>query len=441
MKNFTQIIFILLVFVTYSFAQQEKGIYSEANWLDNWAEFNPNQNDYGEPTKILAGNISENTTLYKKEVYLLLGSVFVTNDATLTIEPGTVILGDYKTKGSLTIARGAILMANGTETDPIVFSSNRGVKRPGDWGGLIVLGNAPINRYGAGSVAMYYQNLSGSDYAHTNFGGDDTLSCSGNISYTRIEYAGTRISESDYFNGLLLAGVGQQTKLTNIMVSNSEGNGIEVWGGKIDFNKVVSYKSQGIDFKFNFGAQVELFNSLAVRSPYASNGLGSKCMVVKSYNIKQEFDFTKDHTTVKAQNITFLNTSENLLGDIKMNLIQEAVFIGADTTLNMSKSVISGFNPAVILDENITINQENLEKIGFNAMLFNNCNGNIFIEYNSNNEDLENWYGNSAFYNVYSKSDNYETFIDTKNTRKPDFRLRINKIIASNEVDSDLLMD
>jgi hypothetical protein len=441
MKNFTQIIFILLVFVATSFAQQEKGIFSEENWLDNWAEFNPNHNDYGEPTKILAGNITENTTLYKKEVYLLLGNVFVTNGAALTIEPGTVILGDYKTKASLIISKGSLLIANGTETDPIVFSSNRSVKRPGDWGGIIVLGNAPINRYGTGSVAMFYPNLNGSDYVHTNYGGDDKMSCSGSISFTRIEYAGKRVAENDYFNGLLLAGVGEQTNLTNIMVSNSEGNGIEVWGGHLKFNKMVSHNSQGIDFKFNFGAQVEMFNSLAVRSPYASNGLGSKCMVVKSYDKKQEFDFSKNHTNVNAQNLTFLNTSENLATDIKMNLIQEAIFIGADATLNMSKSVISGFNPAVVLDENISINQENLEKIGFNAMLFNNCNGNIFVEYNSNNEDLENWYGNSAFFNVYAKSDNFETFIDSKNTRKPDYRLRINKIIASNEVDSDLRTD
>ena len=66
-------------------------------------------------------------------------------------------------------------------------------------------------------------------------------------------------------------------------------------------------------------------------------------------------------------------------------------------------------------------------------MYFNNCNGNIFTEYKNNNEDLENWYGNRSFFNVYSKGLDSETFIDLKNTKRPDFRLRINKIIASNE--------
>ena len=70
-------------------------------------------------------------------------------------------------------------------------------------------------------------------------------------------------------------------------------------------------------------------------------------------------------------------------------------------------------------------------------MYFNNCNGNIYKENDSNNADLENWYGNRSFFNVYSKSTDAETFIDVKNVRRPDFRLRINKIIASTEIDID----
>ena len=441
MKNFTQIIFILLFVIANSFAQQEKGIVGEENWLDNWTEFKPNQKEYGEPTKILTGNITENTTLYKRDIYLLLGSVFVTDSTTLTIEAGTVILGDFNTKGSLTISRGSTILANGMETDPIVFSSNRSVKRPGDWGGLIIMGNAPVNRFDSGSAAMFFPNLEADDYVHANYGGDDSMSNSGEMAHTRIEYAGKRISEDVYFNGLLLAGVGMETKLSGIMVSHSAGNGFEVWGGQAILNKLVSYNTYGSDFKFNYGAAAILSNSLAVRSPYASNGGGSKCLEVKSYEKKEEFDFSKNRTWVRAQNITFLNSSEDLESDIKLNLVQEAVYIGENALLDMNKSVISGFNPAVILDEKITVNQDNLEKINFNAMLFNNCNGNIFVEYNSNNEDLENWYGNSAFLNVYSKSDDSETFIDSKNKRRPDFRLRINKIIASNEVDPDLRMD
>ena len=84
------------------------------------------------------------------------------------------------------------------------------------------------------------------------------------------------------------------------------------------------------------------------------------------------------------------------------------------------------------LDQDVCLH-ENLDKIGFTRTYFNNCKGNIFIKNNSNNEDLENWYGNRAFNNVYSKGPDAETFIDLKNSKRPDFRLRINRIFASND--------
>ncbi|MFD2725836.1 hypothetical protein [Hyunsoonleella rubra] len=440
MKNFTQIVFFFLLVTPIVFAQQEKGIIGVNNWLSNWTEFKPHQEDYGEPTQILAGNISESTILRKGEVYLLLGSVFVTNNATLTIEPGTVILGDFKTNGSLTISKGSTIIAKGASTDPIIFSSSRSVKRPGDWGGLTVLGEAPINRYSSGSVTAYHPKLKPADYAHTNFGGDSLDCSSGIIKYVRIEFAGRRLSEEDYFSGLLLAGVGNYTKLDHIMVSHSEGNAFEVWGGKVDMHNFVSFKSHGTDFRFNHGARVILNNSLAVRSPYASNGMGANCLEVLAYDQKEEFDFSKPTTFVKAKNLTFVNESKTLEADIKMNLIKEAVYVGDNAELDIFKSVVSGFNPAVILDEDIYINQESLDKIKLSEMYFNNCNGNIFVENNSNNDDLENWYGNSTFFNVYSKGDHAETFIDINNYNRPDFRLRINKIIASN-ADPDLRDD
>ncbi|MEC3908719.1 hypothetical protein VOI54_16955 [Tamlana sp. 2201CG12-4] len=438
MKNFTQIVFIFLFALSNVFAQQEKGIIGVNNWLSNWTEFNPNSQDYGEPTQILTGNITEDKKLIKRHVYLLVGSVFVANGAVLTIEPGTVIIGDYKSKGSLTISKGSAINANGTETDPIVFTSNRSVKRAGDWGGIIILGEAATNKFGNGSVASFHEQLNPANYANTNFGGDNPDSNSGLMRYVRIEYAGNRIKSAGHFNGLLLAGVGRETVLENIMVSYSAGNSVQIWGGNVNLNRMISYRSNNNDFKFNYGAQCELINSLVVRSPYVSSSDGSRCLQIASYDKKEEVDFTKNFTSLVAENLTMLNASESLKEDIKMGLVKEAIYIGENASLDMNKSVISGFNPAVIFEDKIAINQENLEKIKFTDMYFNNCNGNIFVEHNSNNEDLENWYGNHAFFNVYSKSPNAETFIDIASSRRPDYRLRINKIIASNEVDSGL---
>lgn len=433
MKNFTQIAFIFLFVIGSISAQQEKGIVGITNWLNNWTEFNSNSVEYDEPNQILAGNITQDITLSKKYVYLLMGSVFVTNNATLTIEPGTVIIGDYDSKGSLTITKGSKIIAEGEETDPIVFTSNRGVKRSGDWGGITILGDAPSNKFGNGSVASYHPQLNPSEYAQTNHGGDSISSSSGILKFVRIEYAGKRIKGAGNFNGLLLASVGNQTTLENIMVSHSAGNSIEVLGGDVYLEKVVSYKSDKNDFKFNYGAQCQIYNSIAIRSPYVSSSDGSRCLLIKSYDKKEEVDFSKKGTSVVAHNLTFINKSENLKLDVESGLVKEAIFVGENTSLEMEKSVVSGFNPAVLLDENIIVNQENLDKIKFVNMYFNNCNGNIFTEYNSNNEDLENWYGNRAFFNVYSKGDDAETFINIESKKRPDFRLSINKILASTD--------
>ncbi|MCK5401913.1 MAG: hypothetical protein KAJ28_09800 [Flavobacteriaceae bacterium] len=433
MKNFKIIWLFLLVIGTVS-AQQEKGIVGINNWLNNWSQFMPNLVDYDEATQILSGNITEDTKLYKKYTYMLLGSVYVANSATLTIEPGTVIIGDYKSKASLTITKGATIIADGEETDPIVFTSNRSVKKAGDWGGLIILGNAPNNKFGGGgSVSSFYSELNASSYANTNYGGENPNSNSGILRYVRIEYAGKKIKSGGNFNGLLLAGVGNETILENIMISYSAGNSFEIIGGEVNLNKAVSYRSKNNDYKFNLGTQTQLFNSLAIRSPYISSSKGARCLLVASYDKKEEVDFTKKMTLVVAKNLTLVNDSKDLEYDINLGLVKEAVYVGENASLDMNRSVVSGFNPAVILEDKIQVNQENLEKIKFSNMYFNNCKGNIFVENNSNNEDLENWYGNSAFFNVYSKSLNSETFIDLTNKKRPDYRLQIDKIIATTD--------
>ncbi|WP_242084810.1 hypothetical protein [Aestuariivivens sediminis] len=443
MKKSTKI--ILLLFVVFGVSgtisgQQEKGIVGIDNWLNNWTQFRPNQEYYGEPTQILTGRITEDTKLHKRYTYLLLGSVFVANQATLTIEPGTVIIGDYKTNGSLTIAKGSKIMAKGLETDPIIFTSSKSVKRAGDWGGIMILGDAPTNKFGNGSVSAYLEQLDPANYGNTNYGGDNIEASSGILRYVRIEYAGKRTKSAGYFNGLLLAGVGKKTEISHVMVSFAAGDAFKVLGGAVSIDRAVSYKSNGNDFKFNYGAQCELTNSLAVRSPYISSSEGSRCVKVMSYEEPGEVDLSKKGTSLTAKNLTLLNDSEDLKNDISMGLVRAGVYVGHFTSLDMEKTVISGFNPAVIFDSKVHINQENLEKIKFSEMYFNNCNGNIFVENNANNDDLENWYGNSAFFNVYSKSPNAETFIDIRNERRPDFRLKINKIIATNN-DPDLIDD
>ncbi len=435
MKKITFTTLVFLLVLGNLFAQQEKGITGYNNWLDSWTDFQPNKANYEEPTQILSGNISENTTLTKRNTYLLLGDVFVTDSTTLVIEPGTVILGDYKTKGSLIISNGSKLIAEGKSTDPIVFTSNRSDKKPGDWGGVFILGDAPINTFG--KVASLNYGLNPSSTESISYGGDNTESNSGVLNYTRIEYAGKKTKDFGNFSGLTLAGVGSETNIKNVMVSYCEGNSFNILGGEVNLTKTVSFRSNKNDYNFNQGTQSTIKNALAVRSPYISSPDGSRCMYISSYDIKEKADTSKKETFVNAENLTLVNVSNDLKSDIKVGLVQEAIYIGPDVSFNIHKSVISGFKPAVILDDRIEINNENLEKIQFTRSYFNNCKGNIYRKDHINNDDLESWYGSRAFDNVYSKGPDSETFIDSDNSRAPDFRLRINKIIASNDLFDD----
>ncbi|MBP6550007.1 MAG: hypothetical protein KA208_08895 [Flavobacterium sp.] len=428
MKKSIQTIALLLLMVCDINAQQEKGITGFNSWLNNWTEFKPNKIDYDEVNQILTGNINADTKLYKKNVYLLQGNVYVTNNATLTIEPGTVIMGDFESKASLIITKGASIVANGLETDPIVFTSNRSVRKSGDWGGIIILGEAPTNKFGNISSVNF-----DTDAVLSAYGGNNPASNSGVLRFVRIEFAGAKVKGGDNFNALLLAGVGNKTVFENVMASHSAGDSFEILGGEVNLTKMISFKSSNDDYKFNYGTQCQIENSLAVRSSYLTNSTGSRCLNVLSYNKKEEVDFTKKHTFVTARNLTLVNNSENVKADIDSGLIKEGVYIADNASIDFKKSVISGFNPAILLDKAIYINDQNLKKIKLEQMYFNLCKGNIFVVDNSNNEDLESWYGNAAFANVYSKAENNVTFIDFMNDRRPDFRLRIGGITVSSE--------
>ena len=417
------------------FSQQEKGIYGAENWLSIWTEFNSGDKEFKIPTQILSGNITKDTKLFKKETYLLLGNVFVTDSTSLTIEPGTVILGDYKSKGSLIISNGSKIIAEGTQTDPIVFSSNRSVKKKGDWGGIFILGNAPVNKVGSEWELEYGLNPSSPEII--SYGGNDDESNSGILKYVRIEYAGNRTKDYGYFNGLTLAGVGSKTVLENIMVTYSEGSSFYVLGGNTNLSQLVSFRSRRNDFIFNYGAQVFIKNSLVVKSPYFNASERTSSIHLASYDNVEDLDSIKKATHLDAENLTLIVLSDDLTADIEVGLVHEALYVEEGASFSINKSIFSGFNPAVILDEKISINSENLSKMEFRNMYFNNCKGNIFIEDKPNNEDLENWYGTAIFRNVYSRGLNSETFIDTDNLNSPDFRLRINRIIASNLPDDE----
>lgn len=200
----------------------------------------------------IGSDITANRTLYSDTVYVLSGYVKVTNSATLTIEPGTKIVGDTATVGSsLWILRGAKIVANGTAAEPIVFTSQRapGNRAPGDWGGIIIVGNGIINR--SGTV-----NTEGPTGEAENYGGGtDNADSSGVLRYVRIEFAGYDVSGGggSELNGLSMYAVGSKTVLENVQVLAGLDDSFEWWGGAVDGRYLVSYESGDDHFDWSEG--------------------------------------------------------------------------------------------------------------------------------------------------------------------------------------------
>ena len=176
---------------------------------------------------LLTGTITENMTLTKDNEYLLRGGVFVgdeVNETILTIEPGVTIYGESATKGMLTINRNSKIMAEGTREEPIVLTSDKpvGQRSRGDWGGLIINGNAPLNTgeeaYGEGGTGYY--------------GGNDPNDNSGVLRYVRVEFAGREISPDNELNGIAFQGVGSGTTVEYVQVHMNKDDGVEFFGDR-----------------------------------------------------------------------------------------------------------------------------------------------------------------------------------------------------------------
>lgn len=240
----------------------------EAMWTDGWTNWDPQNTNYGTSNVTVTTNITTNTTWTANNVYLLQGQIYVKNGATLTIEPGTVVMGDKSIPGSgLFITQGSNLVAQGTAAQPIVFTSNQpaGARAAGDWGGIILLGAASNNQ--PGGIA----NIEGlAPTADTQFGGGsnpDDNDNSGTLTYVRIEFPGYAYQTDKEINGLTLGSIGRGTTIHHIQVSFSNDDAFEWFGGTVNAHHLVSYRNLDDDFDTDFGYRGNVQFGLIVRDP------------------------------------------------------------------------------------------------------------------------------------------------------------------------------
>ncbi|MGY3088317.1 hypothetical protein ACVWYF_001350 [Hymenobacter sp. UYAg731] len=208
-------------------------------------------------------DITTNTTWTRNNIYLLNGAVYVNSGVTLTIEPGTIIKGDLTNQGALIVRQGGMLIADGTPTQPIVFTSNQpaGSRGPGDWGGVILVGRAPAN-------LPAVTNVEGGVVA--TFGGSTAnlpADNSGILRYVRIEFAGVAFSLNSEINGLTLCGVGSGTTIDHVQVSASGDDSFEWFGGTVNAKYLISLGSTDDDFDTDNGFSGRVQYGLAVRDP------------------------------------------------------------------------------------------------------------------------------------------------------------------------------
>ena len=211
-------------------------------------------------TTTLTGNINTTTTLTSDKVWTLKGYVYVTDGAKLIIQPGTTIVSDVAEKGALCIERGSQIIAEGTQSKPIVFTSGRpeGQRTPGDWGGIVILGRAKTNRSSEPTI----EGGIGRPYGGTNDSDN-----SGVMRYVRIEYAGIAALPNSEINALTLGGVGNGTILENIQTIYANDDAFEFFGGNVNGKNLYAFATADDDFDFDFGYTGTITNGVAKRDP------------------------------------------------------------------------------------------------------------------------------------------------------------------------------
>lgn len=292
---------------------------------------------------VLEGNLTTQTLSADPELpYLLKGTVFVDSGQVLTLEPGTVIFGDKATKGTLVIKPGGKIIANGTPTAPIVFTSKQeaGARDKGDWGGVILLGRARVNQASPSiegiSPAVYYGSADDSR-------NDDN---SGSLKYVRIEYAGIALTPNNETNGLTFGGVGSGTTVEHVQVSYSGDDSFEWFGGTVQCKYLIAFGGWDDDFDTDFGYSGKVQFALGIRERFLADQSGSN-------GFESDNDGSGSGASPKTSavfsNVTLIGPRPDSTTGISANF-QHGAHLRRNTALSVFNSVIAGYPYGINID-------------------------------------------------------------------------------------------
>jgi hypothetical protein len=285
----------------------------------------------------ISGTITSDLTLTANNLYALSGPVFVGNDkansATLTIEAGTTIYGragnDY-----LVVSRDSKIEANGSKTAPITFTSSQDIKgeptAAGQWGGVVLLGNATVNKCPTDGSACALQVEGAQEGAV--FGGTNDSDSSGTLRYVVVKHAGYEIAPDNELNGISFAGIGSGTKVEYIQVHDNADDGIEIWGGTVNMKYVVLTSDQDDSLDWDLGYRGNIQYILAKQSP--TNGPANRGI---------EADNNGSHPSIQPQsnptiaNMTIIGNDFNTA-----SADSEGVYLREGTKAQLFNMVVTG---------------------------------------------------------------------------------------------------
>jgi PKD repeat protein len=287
---------------------------------------------------VINSDITTNTTWTKNNIYLLQGGcLYVSNNATLTIEPGTIVKGDA---AALVIQRGSKLIADGTPAQPIVFTSSKpaGQRAPGDWGGIVLLGRAPINVPTGEATVEGGCNLA-------LYGGNDPLDNSGTLRYVRIEFAGIPFQPNNELNSITFGGVGSGTIVEHVQSSYGGDDAFEWFGGNVNGKFLVTYRTVDDMFDTDFGYHGKNQWALGISDPNIADVSGSNGF--ESDNDSQG-STNGPKTDAHFSNVTILGPlafSSNVNSNFR-----RAAHIRRCSYLDIFNSALTGFPIGLLLD-------------------------------------------------------------------------------------------
>ena len=348
----------------------------------------------GHQVVVLEGRLNADKTLTAAYYYLLRGAVFVEGGATLTIEPGVQIFGEQATNGTLIIAQGSKIMANGTSDAPIVMSSDAfvGSRARGQWGGLIINGNAPTNQgvtFGEGDTGA--------------FGGNNPADSSGVLRYVRIEYAGIEFSPDNELNGIAFQGVGSGTVVDHVQVHMNQDDGIEMFGGTVNLKYVMVTGARDDSFDWTDGWTGK-----------------AQFLVVQQYGDDADNGFevdnsSKDNEATPRSAATIYNAT--LVGDPAGPESDNGLLIREGAAGTFANFIVTGFNK-VGLDINNEATHAQADSgrlVVKNSIFFENKKGNF------GDEKDDDGFDEAAFAAADGNAETDPGLVAPFNKRAPDF--------------------